>query len=308
MNIKNYFSFSKGEKRGVIFLLSLIVIVIVSINFIKLFKHNGINDFSKFDEEISVFEKELKAHVIKDSLSRINKNKVVLPTELFDFNPNTINDADWIKLGLKEWQIKTINNYKSKGGEFRIKSDASKIYGLADTLYKLLYPYIQLPEEKIQNSTNFNKTYTKFEKPNNSFEKKNNINKIIDINTADTTELKTLKGIGSAFSKRIIKYRESLGGFIKIEQLKEVYGITEEMYNQNKSLLSISTNHLNLININTVDLETLKKHPYIDWNLAKTIVSYRKSHGSYKDVNDIKQIHLVTDEIYTKIAPYLTVK
>ncbi|MCB0381652.1 MAG: helix-hairpin-helix domain-containing protein, partial [Flavobacteriales bacterium] len=75
-----------------------------------------------------------------------------------------------------------------------------------------------------------------------------------------------------------------------------------------KPFIKISNKNPNLININNVDLETLKKHPYIDWKIAKTIIAYRNSHGNYKDVDDIKQIHLVTDEIYTKIAPYLTVK
>ena len=306
MNIKDYFSFTKGEKKGVIFLLIIIVVFIVLLNFIRLFKITEFTNFYAFENEIAQFENELKTHLMNDSISRFNSQKIYLPDSLFDFNPNTINDSDWIKLGFKEWQVKTINNYKTKGGEFRFKSDVSKIYGITDTLYQILLPYILLPE-KIEKES-IQTTYTsKFN--NNHFEpytKKETI--IVDINLADTSEFQSLKGIGSAFSKRIVKYRESLGGYTSIEQLKEVYGINDDLFNNIKPFVKISNHNPNLININNVDLETLKKHPYIDWKIAKTIIAYRNSHGNYKDVHDIKQIHLVTDEIYTKIAPYLTVK
>lgn len=306
MNIKDYFSFTKGEKRGFVFLLVLIVLFTTSLFFIKNFKSNSSTNFSSFENEIAQFENELKTHLINDSTARLKRLTINLPDSLFDFNPNIINDSDWIKLGFKEWQVKTINNYKTKGGEFRYKSDVSKIFGITDTLYQMLVPYILLPEKTEKKS--FQNTYTN-KSVNRTFEpftKKESV--IVDINLADTTEFKSIKGIGSAFSKRIVKYRESLGGFISIEQLKEVYGINNELFNNIKPFIKISNKNPNLININNVDLESLKKHPYIDWNLAKTIVAYRNSHGNYKDVDDIKQIHLVTDEIYTKIAPYLTVK
>ncbi|MGE0560970.1 MAG: ComEA family DNA-binding protein [Flavobacteriales bacterium] len=306
MNIKDYFSFTKGEKRGVVFLLMLIILFTTSLFFIKNFKSNSTTNFSAFENEITHFENELKTHLINDSLARLNRQTIYLPDSLFDFNPNTINDSDWVKLGFKEWQVKTINNYKTKGGKFRFKSDVSKIFGITDTLYQMLFPYILLPEKTEKES--FQNTYTN--KSNNShfepFTKKETI--IVDINLADTSEFKSLKGIGSAFSKRIVNYRESLGGFISTEQLKEVYGINDEIFNSIKPFVKISNKNPNLININHVDLETLKKHPYIDWKIAKTIITYRNSHGNYKDVNDIRQIHLVTDEIYTKIAPYLTIK
>lgn len=376
MSSKDYFSFTKGEKRGVIVLLSIIILISVGIQCIKFLRINEFTDFSRFDSQISQFEKERTQQQKEGSLSKFKKNDTTLPTELFDFNPNEIEDTNWIKLGFATWQIKTINNYKAKGGEFRVKSDVGKIYGVSDTLYQLLFPYILLPEVKENKFNNtFKKEATKISyfnfdpntiskeqweklgfaawqikiifnykekggkwrtkadvkkiyglsetdyyklepfillpneisKTETSFSKKED-NIKIDINTADTTEFIKLKGIGSAFSKRIIKYREALGGFINIEQLKEVYGFTEELFIQISPNLKITNINVNKIDLNQTDEEQLKKHPYIGWKLAKPIIAYRKSHGSYKDVHDIKQIHLITDEIYSKIAPYLTVK
>lgn len=305
MSIKDYFSFTKGEKRGVFVLLTIIILFTISLYFIKYFRVINQTDFSKFDDEISKFEKEMIEQKQQDSIAKATKYAPKIPTVFFEFNPNETDDSNWIKLGFKEWQVKTINNYKAKGGEFRVKSDVSKIFGISDTLYHLLYPYILLPES-IQKKP-YEKKYT------NDFQKKNYEpykNKepiILDINHCDTTQLQQLKGIGSAFSKRIIKYRESLRGFTSINQLKEVYGITDEIFNQISPNLKLSNTIINQININQADEEQLKKHPYIGWKLAKPIVAYRKSHGKFSAVSDIKKIHLITDEIYSKIAPYLKV-
>ncbi len=311
MNLKDYFSFTRTEKRGVLFLLSLIIVLITGTPFIKYLITSEFTDFSKFDAAISTFEKDLKNQQKVDSLNRFSKKSIKLPSALFKFNPNEIENSKWVKLGLKEWQIKTINNYKSKGGRFRVKSDVKKIYGMSDNLFALLYPYIQLPEEiKYDNQQKNNSTNSfdskSFSKPDKFLEKPK-YSYPIDINTCDTNGLKSLKGIGSSFSKRIIKYRESLGGFVKLEQLKEVYGITDEIYNQIVPNITIINKQPIKLNINNADLELLKKHPYIGWNLAKTIIAYRNSHGKYNQIEDVKKIHLVTDEIYSKIVPYLTI-
>lgn len=376
MNIKDYFAFTKGEKRGVIVLLFIIVILSVGIQFIKFFKITEFTDFSKFDAEISVFEKERNNQLKEDSLSKLTKNNFIPPTELFDFNPNEIEDSNWLKLGFAAWQVKTINNYKAKGGEFRIKSDVSRIFGVTDTLYQLLYPYILLPDEKenkfndsykkeTHKITYFNfdpniiskeqwgnlgfkdwqiKTIFNYKEKGGSWKTKADVKKIyglaevdynklepyillpneiskvetptkkdynkkVNINTANAKELTNLKGINSEkYAEIIIKYRVELGGFVKKEQLKEVWNLKIETYNEFVNQIELGNTFPQQLNINKATVEELKIHPYIGWNIAKSIIAYRKSHGIYKDVSDIKQIHLITDEIYSKIVPYLTVQ
>ena len=127
----------------------------------------------------------------------------------------------------------------------------------------------------------------------------------VKINAADTTDFKSLKGIGSYYSNKIVKYRSALGGFTSVEQLKEVYGILPEVIDQNVNRLILDSVNIVKININTCETADLKKHPYISWNIANSIVQIRKSREAYKTIEEIKKSDLVNDEIYRKIALYL---
>lgn len=129
---------------------------------------------------------------------------------------------------------------------------------------------------------------------------------VVDINTADSLTLLDVNGIGPTFAGRIVKYRNLLGGFIKKEQLAEVYGFKDK-YNGVKSQVRVSPGH-KIINLNTATFKELNKHPYVDYNLTKAIFALKKKLGTFKSVDDIKQIDLVTDELYNKLAPYLTVE
>ena len=133
-------------------------------------------------------------------------------------------------------------------------------------------------------------------------------NIILDINSVDSIQLRTLKGIGPVLSKRIIEYRVKLGGFIQIEQINEVYGVREETYDMIVSKIQILDTSVFKININECSVDQLRAHPYFNWNIANSIVNFRLQHGSYKALEKIKSIHLVNDEIYRKIAPYLRIE
>ena len=157
---------------------------------------------------------------------------------------------------------------------------------------------------------NKSKTDNKYKKnkfgKDNSTSLKSELNNFkVKINAADTTGFKSLKGIGSYYSSKIVKYRTALGGFTSVEQLKEVYGIPPEVIDQNVNRLFVDSIDIVKVNINTCETAELKKHPYINWNIANSIVQIRKSQEPYKTVEEIKKSDLVNDEIYRKIAPYL---
>lgn len=214
---------------------------------------------------------------------------------LFYFDPNTLSADGWKKLGLKDKTIATIQKYVSKGGRFKKPDDLKNMWGLHEDEVEQMIPFVRI-EQPLQSV---------------SFEKKEfspKVIKAIDVNQADSAAYESLPGIGPGYAARIIKFRNRLGGFYNIEQVKETFGLPDSVFQQIKTYLIISETNIQKININTADFETLKSHPYIRYQLANAIINFRNQHGNFASVEDIKKIMLITDEIFKKIAPYLAVQ
>jgi len=131
---------------------------------------------------------------------------------------------------------------------------------------------------------------------------------LIEINSGDTTELKKIRGIGSVFAKRIVKFREALGGFVKKEQLQEVYGFDKEKFDQVISQVTLNASLVKKININTASVDDLNKHPYISKKEAVAIFTKRVKAGDYTDLQELKKIDLIHEDLFAKLVPYLTTK
>ena len=129
----------------------------------------------------------------------------------------------------------------------------------------------------------------------------------MDINAASETELQRIKGVGPTFARRIANYRSSLGGFCKIDQLKEVFGLDSNKYAEIAPQVNIIDSSLQKLNINHAEPVDLIKHPYIStWNLANAIQAYRKTHGAFESPKDLLNIQLVDSIWLKKMLPYLT--
>ena len=220
--------------------------------------------------------------------------------ELFKFDPNTISEDEWKKLGVKEKTIATIKNYLSKGGKFRQPEDIQKIWGLREDQVSRLLPYVDI-KEKVSGSQP-KKEYVPV-----VFERKRSL-VTVDINISDTTAWIALPGIGAKLSNRIVNFRDKLGGFYSIDQVAETFGLPDSVFQKIKPGLILTNKNLKQININTATLDELKQHPYIRYNLANLIIQYRAQHGNFSSVADIKKIMTVTDEIYNKLSAYLVVE
>jgi|SRR5690348_9596129 len=127
----------------------------------------------------------------------------------------------------------------------------------------------------------------------------------IDINLADTTAFIALPGIGSKLAERIVKFREKLGGFYAIDQIGEVYGLADSVFQKIRSLFLLAPFPVRKISINTASLDDLKAHPYIRFNIAKSIIAYREQHGDFSAIDDLKKLVVITDDIFIKVYPYL---
>lgn len=235
----------------------------------------------------------------------------------FNFDPNTASVEQFEALGLPKFIAERIEKYRSKGGKFRKKEDFAKIYGLLPDTYERLEPYINLPsadDESLRTpqaeATNIERVTAGspiMEKPSESKEVNSKVNLKqpvrFDLNTGDTTDFMKIKGIGSGYAKRIIKFRDMLGGFVNAEQLRETYGLPPETVDELLKYGFIK-NGVRKFKVNQISVAEFR-HPYLKYHQAKAIISYREQHGNFKNAEDLKQIKVIDEATILKIAPYL---
>lgn len=208
-------------------------------------------------------------------------------TELFAFDPNTATDDDFIRLGFSEKQVRTIRNYQNKGGQFRSASDFFKIYGISESQKQSLAEYVVIEKE-----------VKEIEEPQRKIFQ-------VEINSADSVELKKLPGIGEKLSKRIVKYRDLLGGFYEIKQLKEVYGLNEETIKSIEKMLIFDQGKIKKVDLNFADRNELARHPYIQNKRAQQIIQFRTRYGSINNPSVLCDSMILNMEEYTRLKPYL---
>ena len=236
----------------------------------------------------------------------VSKNSDFAEGALFAFDPNTLPAEGWKKLGLRDRTVKTLLNYRNKGGHFYKHEDLKKIWGLPDGFYERVKDYIQIADTKKEYTANTNPSASSgqafFKTPYAKTERKI---AVVDVNAADTAALIALPGIGSKLAQRIVAFRNKLGGFYTTEQIRETYGLPDSTFEMLKPYLQVHGD-LKKFNLNTATKDELKTHPYIKWALANAIVEYRNQHGLFKNLDELKNIMLVDAETYSKIAPYLS--
>lgn len=313
MSSKTYYNllyFTRKEKRGALVLMTLIACICSIPFFIAYWKGNQLRSAKDYDKEIA----EINAKAIHQKRSSYNtdqkqpfknnyssykkKDVSFKPTGLlFEFDPNTIDEAGWKRLGLRDKTISTILNFRNKGGKFKTADDIEKIWGLFPDEAARLKPYVRIAAFQGDARNSNYKPYKPYEKPAIA---------VVDINVADSNALLALPGIGPKLSSRILQFRNKLGGFHSIEQVKETYALQDSVYQKIVPYLRLNKG-VTTININEATIDQLKAHPYIRYHLANAIVQYRTQHGAYQRIEDIKKIMIVDEETFTKMAPYLSV-
>ena len=302
--IKDYFSFSRKEGTAAI-ILAVIIGIFIALPYLITSKKKKPEIDKKMLEEVTKLqagsaERDSNHYPHREAytskyVSSSNENPLFEP---FNFDPNTVDEAGWHKLGLRDKTIHTIINYRSKGGKFRQAEDIKKIWGLRPEEAERLLPYIRIAATDLYKK----KEYTPYKPINNKPQ-------IVDINTATVEELRIIPGTGNGLLYRLLKYRERLGGFINIDQIKETYGMTDSSFALMQPYLKLNTPAIiTKLNINTASDYELGGHPYIERNIAKAIVLYRQQHGNYQSTRDIMKIVFIKEALYQKIAPYITVQ
>ncbi|MEF8809548.1 MAG: helix-hairpin-helix domain-containing protein [Bacteroidales bacterium] len=301
MHFKDLFSFSGRERKGIfVLLIMLAVLIILRANMHFIISSENASIDPHFISEVEDFLRSDNYENPKIEVSSTEKmGKKTAPSEspppqLFHFDPNTITNDEWKKLGISDFQLKVINNYKQSGGKFFRKEDVKKIYGLDEKTYARLEKYI-----KIERASPIIKDVAA---PSEKAVP------VIEINTADTFRLALLRGIGPVYARRICKYRDLLGGFSSTDQLKEVYGITDELVSLIDSTIKIDRDHIRKIDVNKAKFGELIRHPYLNEYQTKAIVQYRQFKDGIDDLQELLANNILDEKTYFRMQPYLEVR
>ena len=246
--------------------------------------------------------------------------------ELFCFDPNTADSTALLKLGLRPWQVRNIYKYRAHGGIYRKPEDFARLYGLSAHQYKRLLPYIRIAKEYRMTAAEYVESMGKGERisyyKNNQnisydnrrqginsekttpsdYPRKISTGEHIILNTADTTQLMRVPGIGSYYSKVIMRYGERLGGYVSINQLDEI----EDFPTETKQFFVIDNPSPRRLNVNTMTLNELKRHPYINFYQAKAIVDLRRINGQIRSLQQLSTLPDFPEKAIKRLSPYVT--
>ena len=233
--------------------------------------------------------------------------------ETFAFDPNTADSTTLLRLGLAPWQVRAIFNYRAKGGRDHRAEDFKRVPGMTPELYERLAPHItiarqfRLYSDLEREAKDEHRDSAKADNPSSpasltpNYQEKFRTPVVLDLNTVDTTTLKKVPGIASYRARRIVEYRSQLGGFVDVRQLMEIDGMPEEVM----SWFAVESAIFEPIAINSSDIRTLARHPYLSYAQARAIVQYRHNYGDIKSLDALRLVELFTDADLQRLKPYI---
>jgi DNA uptake protein ComE-like DNA-binding protein len=302
--LKSFFLLSGSQANGLMVLLPLLFILIVSEPAWRWWKVRhwkpDPRDSARLDSLVAAWK---KSSLAADSVA------VVAPeSRFFAFDPNLASVSDLVRLGFNERLARRIENYRKKGGKFKARADLLKIYGMDSAHYQKLATYIKIAVNTKQEPDTHSDPTNKFRK---SFAERSGAGRAreqpFDLNLADTARLEAVRGIGEKLSRRIIKYRSSLGGFVRVEQVSEVFGLDSITVAKLMETAFVSPDFLpDRIDLNTASEEVLERHAYLNRQEARAIVAWRFQHGRFSSVADLRKLPIFSDEKkIRRLEPYL---
>lgn len=225
--------------------------------------------------------------------------------ETFPFDPNTADSSQLIRLGLQSWQVRNIYKYRARGGVYRKKEDFARLYGLTVKDYHRLEPYIRISSDYQPAATLVGDKANGANGTNGAngvYPRKIDSTQHVVLNTADTTELRKVPGIGIYFAKEIVRYGQRLGGYVSVDQLDEIADFPQA----SKKYFVVQQAHPKKLNVNQLTLQQLRRHPYINYYQARAIKEYCRLHGPLKSLDDLRLSRDFPPEVIQRLAPYVT--
>lgn len=298
---RDWFTFSKQDRRAILVLSVLILIAIVLLWTKPLWRNEGMYE-TQVPDSMLVFSK------VTPSEGDIIKVKPHV------FNPNTADSLELLSLGLSPYVARNILRYREAGGVFRRPEDLSRIYGLHDTVFARVKPYISIPqEERTRKSTasdTFKESFVEVsidtiehEHPYAEYMRaKHKPGVFVDINKADTAELMKIPGIGPVYARMIVDYRNKLGGYYNVSQLHELDVLPENI----GDWVYVSSPPIEMLQVNKLTVTQLRSHPYLSFYQAKAIVDLRKREGNIKSMRQLLFLDEFTEDHIERLRPYIS--
>ncbi len=213
------------------------------------------------------------------------------------FNPNTADSILLLEQGLKTWQVSNMLKYRRAGGRWRRRSDMKRLYGLSEEQYRQLRPYIDLPDT-LPGDTARRDTLPRYVSHKRDT--------ILELNTADTAQLQLLRGIGRWTAMQIVRYREQLGGYYSVEQLREIPHIDQQMLDTVLQRFTLDTTRITPLLVNRCAVGTLSHHPYLRFEQARAIYEHRRQHIRLSGLDDLRSLPELTQDDLLRLRPYLS--
>lgn len=277
--LRRWFAFSKGERVAIVTILALILVLILACLFRP--SRKSLSDASLHDLDSLLALRQAAIELLQQQ--QAEKPQEVTELHPFPFNPNTITEEEWLQMGLTDRQVRSIMNYRAKGGRFYSKSDVEKLYAISEEEYAQLEPFIVLPEVARGNTAK----PTAKKQESQAFDDKPKPEKkaipVVDLNTVDSTTLVELPRMGGYMASRIIAFREKLGGFVEAGQLLDVKGLDSTRFTAMRPYLLIGDTETRRIDVNRADFKTLVGHPYLSYEQVKRIFRQRETRGMIKN-------------------------
>ncbi len=305
--MKEIFRFTRSERVASLIILVLTVVVVLYLAAVRRVRPLP-------EEEGKVFDSLLTTLLQEDTLPPDHERKdipVVTPLPAASEmrtpppvrDPNRMTRQEWEELPLPRYVIRTLLNYRKKGGVFRKKEDLKKIYGMTDSLYEAVAPFLAVepePPEREKDSS-----YVSTPSLKRSDDKRSWAPDTLEINSADSAAFDRLPGISPWLARRIVRYRKLLGGYVRKEQLLEVYGLDSAIYAKISERIAVDSSLVIRINVNRCDQKTLAHHPYLSSQDAGALIFYREHFGKIGDLQVLEKKHVLPEKTFRKVLPYL---
>lgn len=279
----------------------LVILVFVTLIAVKHFQpqqeveQSWVNDSTKMD----FADYQAKQDSIRQAQwqKKYPRDTIEIRMQLFD--PNTADSTTLVHLGFKPWQAKNMLKYRAKGGRYRKAEDLKRLYGMTDSMFRVLAPFIRI--ERVEIDTAKVGTTPMDSLPSWQVKK----DTLLNLRTADTTELKMIRGIGSYRARQIVRYREELGGFVSVEQVMEAKGMGQLDADSVMKYFWIDSVDVRQMNVNAVGVKQLSRHPYLRFEQAKAIYEFRRKRIHIDSIQQLQEIDCLSRETLGKMAPYL---